>query len=432
MSQDQNSRVGGANVVDAPKQVTQRKLNAAILSGYMLALVVVGILLDPGGVVPGLGRIITSPSILITDYVVVGGPAAAMVNAGLVGLAGILMVLISGEEFRGLAIAGVFTMAGFAFFGKNVVNIWPTILGVWLYTKAVGEPFRKHLGSALFGTALSPLVSQLAVNCGLGPLVGFAVGTGAGVLLPPIALHLYPTHRGLCLYNTGFAAGIVGTAFVAVLRSLGLNFKPVFIWGTGLNSLTVPLIGVYVGSLVLVGRLCSGSWRKWRELQLHKGTLPSDFVDGFDFGTVLMNMGLVGLLGLAYVTLVRGELNGPTIGGILTMVGFGAFGKHVRNCLHVMLGVLVAALVSVWQPSHPGPLLAALFGTNLAPIAGMFGPLAGFLAGSMHLAVVMNIVDLHGGVNLYNNGFSGGIVATLLAAVLFKLAGDGPSGLRAK
>lgn len=408
------------------RHLTQRSLNATVLFTYMLVLVVAGILLDSRGVIRGLQAIVSSPSVLITDYMVVGGPGAAMVNAGLVGLAGILVVLLSGESFRGLSIAGVFTMAGFAFFGKNIVNIWPTILGVWLYARVVGEPFKKHLASALFGTALSPLVSQLAVNCGLGLLVGVAVGTAAGVLIPPIAAHLYSTHRGLCLYNTGFTAGVVGTLFVAVMRGFGLNFKPVFIWGTGLNSLTVPFMAAYVGSLVVVGRLCSGSWKKWRELQQHKGTLPSDFVGEFDFGTVLMNMGLLGLLGLAYVALVGGDLNGPTIGGILTMVGFGAFGKHLRNCLHVMLGVLVAALISVWQPSQPGPLLAALFGTNLAPIAGMFGPVAGFLAGCAHLAVVMNIVDLHGGVNLYNNGFSGGIVAMLLAAVLFRLAGGQP------
>ncbi len=33
-----------------------------------------------------------------------------------------------------------------------------------------------------------------------------------------------------------------------------------------------------------------------------------------------------------------GDLNGPTIGGIFTIVGFSATGKHLRNILPVMAG----------------------------------------------------------------------------------------------
>jgi hypothetical protein len=36
----------------------------------------------------------------------------------------------------------------------------------------------------------------------------------------------------------------------------------------------------------------------------------------------------------------------------------------------------------------------------------------------MHLTLVMNIGYLHGGVNLYNNGFSGGLVASILVPIL--------------
>jgi len=61
--------------------------------------------------------------------------------------------------------------------------------------------------------------------------------------------------------------------------------------------------------------------------------------------------------------------------------------------------------------------LAALFATTLAPISGEFGPLAGLAAGIMHLALVMRTGPWHGGLNLYNNGFAGGLTATFTVAI---------------
>jgi len=40
------------------------------------------------------------------------------------------------------------------------------------------------------------------------------------------------------------------------------------------------------------------------------------------------------------------------------------------------------------------------------------------LAGVLHLAVVTNIGIIHGGINLYNNGFSGGLVAGFLVPIV--------------
>ena len=63
-------------------------------------------------------------------------------------------------------------------------------------------------------------------------------------------------------------------------------------------------------------------------------------------------------------------------------------------------------------------MLAALFGTCLAPITGKFGPLAGLLAGFIHLQIVSVTGQIHGGMNLYNNGFAAGFVAMLFVAII--------------
>jgi Protein of unknown function (DUF1576) len=66
-------------------------------------------------------------------------------------------------------------------------------------------------------------------------------------------------------------------------------------------------------------------------------------------------------------------------------------------------------------------VLAALFGTTLAPIAGRFGWHWGLLAGFVHSSVAQTVGQLHGGLVLYNNGFAAGLVAAVLLPVILAL-----------
>ena len=122
--------------------------------------------------------------------------------------------------------------------------------------------------------------------------------------------------------------------------------------------------------------------------------------------------------GIDFVLAVGGNLNGPTIGGIFTIVGFSATGKHLRNIFPIMAGVCIASTVRAWDITNPSALLALLFSTTLAPIAGEFGILCGVLAGFLHASVALNVGIVYGGMNLYNNGFAGGIVAMFLVPVI--------------
>ena len=42
----------------------------------------------------------------------------------------------------------------------------------------------------------------------------------------------------------------------------------------------------------------------------------------------------------------------------------------------------------------------------------------GLLAGAVHLTLVMRTAPWHAGLNLYNNGFAGGLTATLLIGIV--------------
>ena len=132
----------------------------------------------------------------------------------------------------------------------------------------------------------------------------------------------------------------------------------------------------------------------------------------------VFNMGVNGLFATFFVVLAGGQLNGPTIGGIFTIVGFSATGKHIRNIAPIMFGVLLGSLTKEWNINSPAPMLALLFSTNLAPIAGEFGVVVGILAGYMHSSVALNVGIVYGGMNLYNNGFAGGIIAMFMVPVI--------------
>ena len=89
-----------------------------------------------------------------------------------------------------------------------------------------------------------------------------------------------------------------------------------------------------------------------------------------------------------------------------------------KNIIPVMFGVWLGAYGMHYEPNYPALQLAGLFGTTLAPVAGHFGPVCGILAGFIHSALVLQTGGPVAGLNLYNNGFSGGLIAIVLYPTL--------------
>ena len=110
------------------------------------------------------------------------------------------------------------------------------------------------------------------------------------------------------------------------------------------------------------------------------------------------------------------------MGGIFTIIAFSAFGKHAFNIIPVMAGIFLGSFVMQHTPDYPALQIAALFGTTLAPISGHFGWPYGVLAGFIHSALVLQTGGPVAGLNLYNNGFSGGLIATVLYPTLTAIA----------
>lgn len=395
-----------------------------MMLAFSVFLFVCGLVLSPWDtLLPGLAAIHRSPDVLISDYFVIGGMGATMLNAGLVTLASLLLTRRLGLTYSGLSVAAILIMGGFALFGKNLVNCLPILFGNWLFARYQEEKWNKYIVIGLFSTCLAPFVSFLynALSTALWLRVAAAAGIGVviGFVVPALAPHTASFHMGYNLFNVGFAAGFVAIALMSVLRGFQLDSGSVMIWQKGFPPL---LTGLCLGALVLLfvwGWLLSDrELRRLGRITRHSGRAVADFVFMDGVGPTFMNMAVMGLLAIGLLWLVGGDLNGPTLGGVITIMGFAAFGMHPKNCAPIVAGIWAATLLLRYQPADPSIQLAALFGMGLAPIAGQFGVVWGIIAGMLHCAIVTTVGSVYGGLNLYNNGFTAGLVALILVPLI--------------
>ena len=399
------------------------------LWAYAALLAAAGLMLDsPQGILQGLVRIVLTEDALITDYVRIAGPGAALVNSALVTAISVCVLYLSGDVLNGMTLVVVGLMSGFSLFGKNFINIWPILAGTWLYSRLRREPLGSYANIGLMATALAPVVSYIALDNGWGgPLWGILAGGTIGFIMPSLSSYTYRIQNGMNLYNVGFACGLVALICVPLMSSLGADPTTHYRWATGYNLTFGLMLGALCLALILCGLFACNkpvwaSWAGYRRLLQTSGRAPSDYLRMFGPAPVLINTGVNGLIGMAYILLTGGDLNGPTVGGILTIMGFSAFGKHAFNIVPVMAGVALGSFVMHWSINDSAVQLACLFCTTLAPISGYFGWPYGVLAGFLHSSVVLYTGSPVAGMNLYNNGFSGGLVAIVLYPTIIAIA----------
>lgn len=401
-----------------------RRTKFLILALVPVYFIAAGLLLQPFDEIwRGIITIIREPDFLITDYIAIGGIGAAFINAGLLALLSIGIVYFLGMEMSGHTITSCFLMFGFSLFGKNILNIWSIMMGICLYAYYHKTSITRYIYVGFYGTSLSPIITQI-MQIGHLPLtirlpLSIVVGMLIGFVLPPLSTHTHYSHKGYSLYNVGFASGIIATIIMSLMKSFGISPESRLIWSTGNDQLFARLLFFLFGGMVVFSFLLSEHiWKRYLDILKTYGLSGTDYVKSEGMAPTLCNMGINGMVSTLIVLMVGGDLNGPTIGGIFTIVGFSATGKHLRNILPIMVGVIIGSCTKQWQITDPSALLALLLSTTLAPVAGEFGVIAGLVAGFLHSSVALNVGIVYGGMNLYNNGFAGGIIATFMVPVI--------------
>jgi len=377
------------------------------------------VIIDKTNIIIGLKNIVTSPSTLITDFLVIGGLGATFLNAFSLFIFNFILIKSFRVKISGLVLAAFFTVFGFSFFGKNIFNVLPIYLGGIMYAKFEHLDFKTVLPTIMFTSALAPFISAMAFSSGTfeeAYLLAMILGIVIGFIATPLAKKMVSFHEGFNLYNLGFTGGLLGAVITSVLKAYDFNIEPQKLISTKYHLVLLITCSMVFLLMISVGfYINKNSFKGYKQLLKCDG-LKSDFVEKYGYGLSFINMGINGFISITFILLVGETLSGPLLAGILTIVGFSAFGKHPLNITPILFGVWLAGATT--EVDKFVLVLSALFGTAMAPISGVYGPIWGVVAGWLHMSVVRNIGVVHGGLNLYNNGFSAGIVAGVLLPVI--------------
>ena len=390
---------------------------------------------DRADMLPGLWRILNSPTKSATNFFSIGGYAATFLNMGLVGLICTALYCIPGRQANNAATLVTLLTVGFGSWGIHILNIWPTILGVALHCIVKGEKLGSRTNAMLFTTGLAPFMSELMVRYPNPEVVGIhptgvalalIIGVTVGYFMPAGLDNSPKIHKGFALYSAALPIGM--TAFL-------LN-------GFLYKAMGVPVPEAVSDLSVMDPRICNTFccvlFSAFILVALLMGCTPIHYIKsilspqhvvhfGAAFGNtaMLMNVGVFGFFILGYFNLVGAEFNGIIFGSVFCMLSTCNSGSHPINAIPILMGYGVASqFFQALMPFSGGDfthflhsqslIVGICYANGLSPIAHEYGWRYGILVAALHFCMVTTTPQLHGGMCLYNGGFTAALVCLLI------------------
>ena len=396
---------------------------------------------DRASMFTGLWQIVSNPSKISTNYFAVGGYAATFLNMALVGFA--CLALYTGLKATATNVSNLafILTLGFCSWGINILNMWPSMLGVVIYCLVKKEKLSTNVNAMLFSTGIAPLITDLMLRYPHPEAVGFntvgillslAVGFVIGFFLPAGLTNSPKVHKGFDLYSAALPIGMTAFFLQATLfKTMGVALPAAPDASTlqvasrlTVNVFCCVLFGFFIVSAFLLGCKPKDYWKL-----LVDPDLVTNFSSTYGNAVYLMNVGVYGLFILGYYNLVGATFNGITFGVIFCMLACCNSGSHPGNVWPIMLGYVVASTVFGWLSSLAGGSFAGAvnaqaivvglcYANGLSPIADKYGWRYGFLAAVMHYVLVTSVPALHGGYCLYNGGFTAALICLILVPSL--------------
>ncbi|WP_379946815.1 DUF1576 domain-containing protein [Enterococcus devriesei] len=378
------------------------------LLSYGLALSLAACFIAPPQLLfSGMQQIIASPSNLITDYVHIAGVGPAFLNSGLLTLSSLFLLRKHKHHFCSNTVSIIMMLSGFSFFGKNIVNSAPIILGCLLYLRIHHSGRQDLLVMGLLSTCLSPIVSTIySVPSFLiyYKLLALFVGLLIGYTILPIFEFLKVHTKELNLYNMGFAAGFVGMlGNFATKKILTIKIVPHALSFEHHDVLLYFLLILFSIPLLIV-------------LYLSKLQPIDSKIFLLDLKKIL-RFSLYGYFAILICLGLRVPLSGILVGAILTFAGFSMYNFKFRYFFFPAVGIFLTALLFYQDIATTNHIVIILFGSTLAPMTRKYGLLTGILSGVIFSVITRNAHHLTAGINLYNCGFAGGVTVLLMDAV---------------
>ena len=390
---------------------------------------------DRQEMISGLWEIFRNPTLSGTSFFNVGGYSATFLNMALNGFVCTALFWFPGEKPLHSATLVTILTTGFGAWGIHIVNMWPTMLGVLLHCMVKKERIGDHSNAFLFSTGLAPFMSELMIRYPNADVVGFSlqgialavlVGGFAGFFIPAGLDNSPNVHKGFALYSAALPVGM--TAFLiqgSLYKAMGVEIPgPV----TDLSMVSPTIVNTFCcilfGSCILLALLMGCRTKDYWQLLIDPAQVE-DFAATYSNGTFLMNVGMYGLFILGYYNLIGAPFNGITFGVIFCMLSTCNAGSHPANVFPIMLGYAVASYgfqflapffgAEFTQFLYSQSIVVGLcYANGLSPIADEYGWFYGMIAAMMHFCMVTTLPVLHGGMCLYNGGFTAGLVCLLM------------------
>ena len=396
---------------------------------------------DRGQMLEGLGRILTQTSKISTNYFAVGGYAATFLNMGLLGVVGLSLFLLPGAKANNGSNLAFILTCGFGSWGINILNIWPTFLGVGLYCLVKKEKLGANANAMLFSTGIAPLITDLLIRYPHAEVIGFnltglglalLIGLFIGFFLPAGLAYSPKVHKGFDLYSAALPIGMMAFFLQATLfKSLGVALPAAPDASTlqvGSRTIANIFCGSVFGLSILFAFLLGCKPKDYWQL-IKDPELVTNFSSTYGNAVYLMNLGVFGLFILGYYNLIGANFNGITFGIVFCMLCTCNSGSHPGNVWPIMLGYVASSFVFGWVSSLFGGtftgainaqaiVVGLCYANGLSPIADKYGWRYGFLAAVMHYLLVTSVPTLHGGYCLYNGGFTAALICIILVPEL--------------
>ena len=412
--------------------------------GFITAAFLIGAVCMPdrAEMFSGFLRIITNPAKISTNYFALGGYSATFLNMALVCAICLGLYCIPGAKANNGSTLAFLLTAGFCSWGINVLNIWPTFLGVVLYCIVKKEKVSANVNAMLFSTGIAPLISELMLRypgeqvgfTPVGVLLALVVGIAIGFILPAGLAHSPKVHKGFDLYSAALPIGMTAFFLQALLYKTQGVALPAAPAAETMQVASAPIAAIFCGTVFvlciaaafLLGCRPKDYWKLMTDRE------PSNnYSTTYGNATFLMNFGVYGLFILGYYNLIGATFNGVTFGLIFCMVACCNSGSNPLNVLPIMACYVISSFLFGWISKLTGGdftgainaqaiVVGLCYANGLSPIVNKYGWHCGMLAAVMHYVLVTSVPTLHGGYCLYNGGFTAALICLILVPQLEK------------
>jgi hypothetical protein len=196
------------------------------------------------------------------------------------------------------------------------------------------------------------------------------------------------------------------------------------------KSFYLPILALIMIILAFIFNTPKEIFVGYKNILLSSSILTTDYIAIGTLGGALVNAASILILNLVILRLLNLRMSGLIYAALYMILGFSFFGKNILNSLPIYIGIYLYAflnkipvknlVISLLFSSGISPLVSYLiFGFDLAYYISIpLGIGTGIVAGLMVPAISSHTIKFHQGYNLFNVGFSLGIISLAFNGVL--------------